>query len=180
MQIIRITTTSLCCILAGFISSVFIKWDWSFILIPTLISFAVTLSNFDRISFPKKLVGILLHWFLSIVIFIITIGITVFILSPMGMHAMYIGSALAAILFALITNINLTFPKFWLSMVVIFVLSLLVWPIADYMHAHPTFKFAALNGRENIVTIWCSLVGFGVALGIHHKKYNPDDNSLLR
>lgn len=177
MQIIRITTTSLCCILAGYISSAFIKWDWSFILIPTLISLAVSLSNFDRISFPKKLTGILLHWFLSIVIFIITIGITVFILSPMGMQAMYIGSALAAILFALITNINLTFPKFWLSMVVIFVLSLPVWPIADYMHAHPTFKFAALNGRENIITIWCSLVGFGVALGIHHRKYNPDDNS---
>lgn len=31
MQIIRITTTSLCCILAGFISSVYIEWDWSFI-----------------------------------------------------------------------------------------------------------------------------------------------------
>jgi len=95
----------------------------------------------------------------------------------MGMHAMYIGSALAAILFALITNINLPFPKVWLSMVVIFVLSLLVWPISDYMHAHSTFKFAALNGRENIITIWCSLVGFGVALGIHHRKYNSDANA---
>lgn len=173
----RIVMTSLCCILAGFISSVYIKWDWSFILIPTLISLAVSLSNFDKISFPKKLIGILLHWFLSIVIFIITIGVTVFILSPMELYAMYVGSALAAILFSLNTNIILTFPKFWFSMVVIIGLSLVVWPMADYMHAHPIFKLAALNGRENIITIWCSLVGFGVALGIHHRKYNSDDNS---
>lgn len=174
---IRTAITSLCCILAGFISSVCIKWDWSFILIPTLISLAVSLSNFDKISFPKKVTGVLLHWLLSIVIFIITIGITVFILSPMGMNAMYVGTTLAAILFSLITNIILPFPKFWLSMVVIFGLSVLAWPIADYMHAQPTFKFAALNGHENIITIWCSLVGFGIALGIHHRKYNPDDNS---
>lgn len=167
---IRKAITSLCCILAGFISSVFIKWDWSFILIPTLISLAVSLSNFDKISFPKKVTGILLHWFLTFVIFIITIGITVFILSPIGMYAMYVGSAIAAILFALITNIILPFPKFWLSMLVIFGLSVLVWPISDYVHAHPIFKLAALNGRENIITIWCSLVGFGVSLGIHHKK----------
>lgn len=176
----RIAMTSLCCVLASIIFLVCIKWDWSFILIPTLISLAVSLSNFDRISFPKKLIGILLHWFLSIVIFIITIGITVFMLSPMGMYAMYVGSALAAILFALITNIILPFPKFWLSMVVIFGLSVLVWPIADYMHAQPIFKLAALKGRENIITIWCSLVGFGVAGGIHHRKHNPDDDSSLR
>ncbi|MDF2477075.1 MAG: hypothetical protein K0S24_2558 [Sphingobacterium sp.] len=174
---VRIIMTSLCYILVGFISSVFIKWDWSFFLIPTLISLAVSLSNFDRISFPKKVTGILLHWFLSIVIFIITIGITVFILSPMGMYAMYVGSALAAILFTLITNIILPFPKFWLSMVVIIGLSLVVWPMADYIHAHPIFKLAALNGRENIIAIWCSLVGFGVALGIHRRKYNHDDKS---
>ncbi|QIH34176.1 hypothetical protein [Sphingobacterium sp. DR205] len=173
----RIGLTSFCCILAGFISSVFINWDWSFILIPTLISLAVSLSNFDKISFPKKLIGILLHWFLSMVIFVITICVTVFILSPMGLHAMYVGSALAAILFALITNILLPFPKFWLSMVIIFGLSLLVWPIADYMHAHPTFKLVALDGRENIITIWYSIVGFGVASGIHRRKYNSDDNA---
>lgn len=83
---------------------------------------------------------------------------------------MYVGSALAAILFTLITNIILPFPKFWLSMVVIIGLSLVVWPISDYMHTHPIFKFAALNGRENIIAIWCSLVGFGVALGIHAQK----------
>jgi len=173
----RIVMTSLCCILAGFISSFFIKWDWSFILVPTLISLAVTLSNFDKISFPKKLIGILLHWFLSIVIFILTIGITVFSLSPLGSYAMYVGSALAAILFSLNTNIILTFPKFWFSMVVIIGLSLVVWPMADYMHAHPIFKLAALKERENIIAIWCSLVGFGVSLGIHHRKYNSDDNS---
>lgn len=169
--------TSICCILAGFISSVFIKWDWSLILIPTLISIAVSLSNFDKISFPKKLIGILLYWFLGIVIFIITIAVTVFFLSPIGSHAMYVGTTLAAILFSLNTNIILPFPNFWLSMVVIFGLSVLVWPIADYMHAHPIFKLAALNGRENIITIWCSIVGFGVALGIHHRKYNSDDNA---
>ncbi len=174
MQIIRIAMTSLCCILASIIFSVCIKWDWSFILIPTLISLAVSLSNFDRISFPKKLIGILLHWFLSIVIFIITIGITVFILSPMGLYAMYVGSALAAILFTLITNIILIFPKFWLSMAIIIGLSVLVWPIADYIHAHPLFKFTLLNGRENIVIIWCSLVGFGVALGVHAQKDKCD------
>lgn len=169
---IRKVMTWLCCILTGFISSVYIKWDWSFILIPTLISLAVSLSNFDKISFPKKLIGILLHWFLSIVIFIITIAITVFFLSPLGLYAMYVGTTLAAILFSLNTNIILPFPKFWLSMVVIFGLSVLVWPIADYLHAHPIFKLVALNGRENIVTIWCSLVGFGVALGIHAQKDN--------
>jgi len=172
--------TSICCMLAGFISSALIKWDWSFILIPTLISLAVSLSNFDRISFPKKWIGILLHWFLSIVIFIITIGITVFILPPIGTHAIYVGSALAAILFALITNIILPFPKFWLSIVVILGLSVLVWPIADYIHAHPLSKFTLLNGHENIITIWCSIVGFGVALGIHPRKYNSNDNSSLQ
>ncbi|MCS4224698.1 hypothetical protein [Sphingobacterium sp. BIGb0165] len=126
------------------------------------------------ISFPKKLTGILLHCFLSIVIFIITIGTTVSILSPMGLYAMYIGSALAAILFTLSTNIILTFPKFWFSIAIIIGLSLLVWPIADYMHAHPLSKFTFLNGRENIVIIWSALVGFGVALGIHAQKDKCD------
>ena len=93
------------------------------------------------------------------------------------MYAMYVGSAIAAILFALITSIILPFPKFWRSMVVIFGLSILVWPISDYAHAHPIFKLAALNGRENIITIWCSLVGFGVSWGIHQRKYNSDDRS---
>jgi len=74
----------------------------------------------------------------------------------------------------------MTFPKFWFSIVVIIGLSLVVWPIADYVHAHPLSKFTLLNGRENIITIWCPLVGFGVALGVHHRKYNSDDDSSLR
>lgn len=177
MQIIRIAMTSLCCILASIIFLVCIKWDWSLILMPILMSLAVSLSNFDKISFPKKLTGILLHCFLSIVIFVITVGTTVSILFPMGLYTMYIGSALAAILFTLNTNVILTFPRFWLSMAIIIGLSLLVWPIAEYIHAHPLSKFTFLNGRESIVIIWSTLVGFGVAIGIHHRKYNPDDNS---
>lgn len=108
---IRILMTWLCCILAGIIFSIYIKWDWSFILIPTLILLAVSLSNFDRISFPKKLTGILLHCFLSIVIFIITMGITSIYSFSNGIvcHVCWFGSSCNTIY--TYYKYNIVFPK---------------------------------------------------------------------
>lgn len=179
-KMIRIATTSTSFLFAGLISSMCIKWDWSFFLIPTLISLAASLSNFDLISFHKKAIAMLLHCFLNLVVFLIAMGITSFTLAPLGQNALYLGSTLGAILFTFNTNIILTFPNFWLSMALIIGLSLLVWPIADYVHARSLFKFETLNGRENMILIWATLVGFGIAVGIHGPNGKSADAPLLQ
>jgi len=83
-------------------------------------------------------------------------------------EAFYIGSALGAILFALITNIILPFRQIWITFLVTIFLSLLVFPIAAYFQRESDIPI--LNKKEAIVTIWMTLVGLGTSIGIHWRK----------
>lgn len=151
---------------------VLIKWDWSFFIIPILMALSISLTNAGLIAIRRKRLGILLHLLLSIALFFVMIGVTFGLSSWTGNHEVfYIGCVLGGISFALITHIILPFPKLWLSMTLVAVLSILAFPISTYIHVKHGIFTDFLIGRENISIVWGTFVGFANAIGIHYGRH---------
>lgn len=168
----RIILTTLCCMLSGLLFMYFIKWDSSFFIIPISMALSISLTNYDLVSIRKKWLGLLLHLSLSIMLFFISIGVTFGMSTTIDNYVVVfcLGCAFTAILFALITNVILPFQHFWICLLIITILSLMVFPIASYLHENPKPILSMLNGRDNIVVVWMTLVGLGTSIGIHYRK----------
>lgn len=172
MDIKRVILTTLCCIVSGFLFIHLIKWDWSFFIIPILMSLSISLTNYDLISIHKKWLGILLYVSLSVMLFFITIGITFGISTKVDDYTLVfsLGCAFSAILFTLITYIILPFHRFWVSLLIITILSSIAFPVATYLYEKPLDIAPIFKGRENISVVWMTLVGLGISIGIHYRK----------
>ena len=171
MHIKRILLTTVCCALSGLLFHYLIKWDWSFFIIPIMMAFSISLTNYDILSTQKKWLGILLHVLLSIILLFATIFVTFSLSTKIDSIIIFnIGCAIGAILFALITQIILPFQRFWLGMLIVLALSLVSFPLATFIYGERWNLPSILYSRINIAIAWTTLVGLGVSIGIHYRK----------